>query len=168
MFHLAEGTLRRYRDDPLILTTSQRQHFDRCPVCQRRHAAIARDAEGIENFFTMPPAPVNASAALARFQQHVRAEQVQPKSSRWARPGFRLQTKPLAGLAGAAVLVSGLALTPAGSMAQSLLTIFQPKQITTVTFTTGDLRSLPNLRAFGTLQMPRNIGDEQASTSSRA
>lgn len=67
-----------------------------------------------------------------------------------------------------ALLVAALTLTPAGSFAQNLLTIFQPKQFVAVPVTLEDLRSLPNLQQFGTVSVPastnaRTVADAAAA-----
>jgi len=50
--------------------------------------------------------------------------------------------------------VGALALTPAGSLAQSVITIFQPQQVAPLYVTSTDLQSLPNLQQYGTVHAP--------------
>ena len=63
----------------------------------------------------------------------------------------RRLVKPVGGVIAAAALVGALALTPAGSLAQSFITIFEPTQFTAVPVTSGDLQSLPNLQDYGSM-----------------
>lgn len=54
----------------------------------------------------------------------------------------------------AAALLAAVALTPAGSLAQGLLTIFEPRQFAAVPVTMADLQSLPDLQQYGTVHAP--------------
>ncbi len=73
--------------------------------------------------------------------------------------------KSAGGLAAAAALVGVLALTPAGSLAQSFLTIFQPKQFVAIPVTMSDLQSLPDLRQYGTMTRSQGgYNDQQVAT----
>jgi hypothetical protein len=71
---------------------------------------------------------------------------------------YRRIPAPARGLAVIAALISALVasfvLTPAGSLAQGLLTIFEPKQFTAIPVSTADLQSLPDLQQYGTMHAP--------------
>lgn len=72
-------------------------------------------------------------------------------------PQRRRWLAPAAGLVAAAVLAASLVLTPAGSLAQSFITIFEPRSVAPLQVSTADLqdlRNLPNLSAFGTMRLP--------------
>jgi hypothetical protein len=74
-------------------------------------------------------------------------------------------TAPLGGLAAAAALVGALALTPAGSLAQDVLVIFQPTQVTPIPLTTGDLKALSQLQHYGSVQMPTGASAPSPTSS---
>ena len=72
----------------------------------------------------------------------------------------RRLTRPAGAAIAAAGLAAALALTPAGALAQNLLTIFEPQQVVAVPVSFKDLRSLPDLRQYGTMShmSPISIG----------
>jgi hypothetical protein len=75
-----------------------------------------------------------------------------PAGGRWGR-----LLAPAAALVAAAALAGSLILTPAGSLAQSFITIFEPTSFTPVSLSSTDLQdlsNLPNLRAFGAMHRP--------------
>ncbi len=166
MRHLTDGVLRRLCDDPLALSAAERRHVEHCHACQARQAAIAADARfAAEALMPMASAPrPDTEAALARLRREVAAPDaaIAPRRSRRTMERIlamyqmqrRRLVKPVGGLIAAAALVGALALTPAGSLAQSFITIFEPKQVAALPLTMQDLsslRSLPNLGTFGTM-----------------
>jgi hypothetical protein len=62
--------------------------------------------------------------------------------------------KPLGGLAAGVSLAAAIALTPAGAWAGNFLSVFEPTQVTAVPIDPNDLKSLPDLSAYGTLHAP--------------
>lgn len=79
--------------------------------------------------------------------------------------------KPLGGIIAAAALVAALALTPAGSLAASFITIFEPQQIAAVPVTQADLQSLrglPDLSSFGTMSQTSSPQFQQVSSAAEA
>jgi len=72
----------------------------------------------------------------------------------------RRLTRPVGAAIAAAGLAAALALTPAGALAQNLLTVFEPQQVVAVPVSFKDLRSLPDLRQYGTMSRmsPMSIG----------
>jgi hypothetical protein len=81
--------------------------------------------------------------------------------------GRRL-AKPAGGVIAAAALVGALALTPAGSLAQSFITIFEPQQVVPVPVTSGELQSLPNLRDYGTMTQSAPPTAQQVASAAAA
>lgn len=88
-------------------------------------------------------APSDPRIALERFRATVRSQGIQ--AHRTARTGW---LRFGAGAVAAIALSVGLA---ASGAAESFFTVFQPKQVAPVTVTRGDLASLPDLSAYGTL-----------------
>jgi hypothetical protein len=71
----------------------------------------------------------------------------------------------------AAALAGALALTPVGSFAQSLLTIFEPQQFVAVPVTTSDLQGLQSLRdlsQFGTFAQQTRPTTQQVPSAAQA
>jgi hypothetical protein len=107
----------------------------------------------------VPAAPANGAAALAAFHQRRAAEGISPArfaGSRWNRlPVLRRPAmRPLAGAAAALALVAALIWTPAASLAQDFIGLFQPTQIATIQTTTAELQSLQGLRQYGVFHRP--------------
>jgi hypothetical protein len=72
--------------------------------------------------------------------------------------------RSLGGVLAACAVVSAVALTPAGSLAQSFVTIFQPKQVAAVQLTSLDVRSIAQLRHYGAIRLPARVSSEQATS----
>jgi hypothetical protein len=119
------------------------------------------DDERIEQLLAADERPVDAAAGLRRFRDTVAGGRVRAHRStarmRW--------TQALAGALAAAFLFTGLALT---GVADSFFTIFQPKQVATVTVGTTDLSGLPDLSGYGTLTITTHPAYRQAATVDQA
>jgi hypothetical protein len=79
--------------------------------------------------------------------------------------------KPVGGVVAAAAVAGALALTPAGSFAQSLLTVFEPQQKAVVPLTRADmtqLRNLPDLSSYGTMTQGARPGMSVVTTAAAA
>jgi hypothetical protein len=160
MRHLADGTLRRMVDEPAAIRDPERDHYRSCITCRNRCAAISADADESGQWMAAPAVAVDRGAALARLQQRIHADGLRPPR-RWklgvifgivgrgrvARTGMMIA-------ASAAVIAGALAWTPAGSLAQDVITIFQPSQPVAVTVTAGDVQALNQLTKYGTFSMP--------------
>jgi hypothetical protein len=151
-------------DEPFAVTDSERQHVQSCGVCRARQADVANDARAVKLALDLPAMHIKSAAALTQMQQKLHAERGK-RSGRWS---LRRFGKPLGGVAAIAALVGALMLTPAGSLAQSLLTIFQPSQVATIPVTAVELRTLPDLRQYGTVQGPGHIKAQQVSDPGQA
>src|SRR5947209_5077748 len=132
MQHIDEGTLRRMQDEPLMLNESQRRHLDTCERCQERAETARTDMRSAATVLASPAPAFDAQAALARFErQSERSSQGSAARRRlhlWHHV-YRTPTRAIGGLAAALVVVASLALTPAGSLAQSFVSVFQPQQV---------------------------------------
>jgi hypothetical protein len=159
MKHLTDGTLRRMVDEPAAIRDVERDHYRSCIACRNRYAAISAEADEVSHWLAQPAVLTDHSAALAGVQRRLAAEGVRPARPRpilAARIGPpRFFRTGIAAAAAAAMLISAaLAWTPAGSLAQDLITIFQPSQPVAVTVTPGDLQALNRLTSYGTFSMP--------------
>jgi hypothetical protein len=177
MKHLDDGALRRMVDEPAAVRDRERDHVRGCATCRDRYAAIASDARQVNEW--MGGASVVAAdpaAALARLQRRIDAEGLQPRPHRWMSFGWSMRGRRKSlqvGIAAtvAAVMVAGaLAWTPAGSLAEDLVTVFQPSQPVAVTVTSGDLQTLSELSSYGTISMPaatdvQSVSGPEAATA---
>jgi hypothetical protein len=173
MAHLGDGTLRRLCDDPLTITDQARAHLRDCSRCRARHAEIADTARTVTALFDLPAARPEAARAFARTRTRLgptrRGASLITRLVMGLDP--RLAARRMSAMMGtavAAVLVIGLAFTPAGSFARSFFTIFQAQRFAVVPVSMSDLNSLPNLSHYGTMEAPRSRTTLTAATASQA
>jgi hypothetical protein len=173
MRHNDDGTLRRMYDEPLALSTSQRQHYTACPECRSRFEEIAEDVRRSAAWLALPQPEVDSGLALARMRRHIAAGEIK-RSPGWRtrlsglRPRGAQLTRPLGAVVAAVALLGALTLTPAGSLAQSFITIFQPTQVAVVPVTSSDLQNLPNLTKYGTVHAPAKVHDQPVKSAAAA
>jgi hypothetical protein len=178
--HLDDGVLRRLYDEPAALP-QDRAHLVACAECKVRFAAIQADARHAASLFAVTPArPPNATAALARVRAQLSSEVVRTETARksidqpfrrvpmYVAAQRRRLTSPLGAFALAAAVVAGVAFSPAASLANGFLTIFEPKEIVALPVTTSELQSLPNLSAYGTMSGGHGSRALQASSAAQA
>lgn len=156
MTHLDDGLLRRQHDDPQILTPADRVHLTACDRCRDRADAIGGDADRIAALFADPLPAFDVRAA------HGRVVAAAPRR-RLPRPVL-----PLVGAVVAAALIAGIVATPARSLAQSFLDVFQPQTVTAVPVTAGELRTLPHLNWYGRVRAARTAAWHPAPTLTAA
>jgi hypothetical protein len=168
MRHIDDGTLRRLQDEPLIVTETQRDHLASCERCRARSEAIGRDAAGTAVLMGAPA--FDAAPALTRLHARIERDRLQPVYTRRTAPATaRSRIRAwMAGPVAAVALAGALAWTPAGSLAQSFITIFQPQQVAPLYVTTGELTSLPRLREYGTVQIPPSVGATKVADAAAA
>jgi hypothetical protein len=168
MRHLDDGLLRRLLDEPLAVDDGRRRHLATCAQCRARSERVAADSEAAARLMAVPAAPANNVAALAAFHRRVAAEGVH-LTRRSRLPALRrLASRPLAGVVAATALVAALIWSPAASLAQDFISLFQPTQIAAVETTTAELQSLRGLRQYGTFHRPQIPPSTTASTAADA
>ncbi|HYN92328.1 MAG TPA: hypothetical protein VES42_00560 [Pilimelia sp.] len=157
MRHPTDGTLRRLLDEPAGVAEADRQHVAGCPVCLSGLAAAQRDAALTASALGADPA-VDVDAGWSRLSQSVAVDghRLRPDAAK----GFRRSTaaarrwrtalrKPLvAGVAAVALLTGASA-----AAAADWLQVFRTEQIAPVTLTQADLVELPDLSAYGTVEV---------------
>lgn len=151
MQHLDEGTLRVLLDEPQCATEKARDHLAACAPCQTRLETVGAQAREVQSLLAVSDLPLDTARALGR----IRARTVQPRMRPVGRavvtsPPHTIPRLPITAAA-VVLLAACLALTPVGSWAQSVVTIFQPQSVAAVPITMSELQSLPNLGKFGTL-----------------
>ncbi|MBI3942504.1 MAG: hypothetical protein HY326_05775 [Chloroflexi bacterium] len=172
--HLNKGVLRRMVDAPFqasggeetanyLLSTADRAHYAGCAYCRSKYARIEANAR-IAATLAGPLPPVDATLALARFRQRL-AAQAAAGNLHWyeriisnVKTNFQMNQnrllKPLGAVALVVLLIGALAFTPLGSYAESLLTLFTPKQFVAIPVTQDQIRTLPDLSDYGTMSDP--------------
>jgi hypothetical protein len=187
MRHLDDGALRRLYDEPEAVAPADRAHAAACRRCQDEYARVASDAQATACLFatsTTLSARVDPALALQQVRRRV-ASEPSPRTTGvrlpWRRPFERMTpmyamsqhnarrvARPAGALVAAAALIAALALTPAGSLAASLISIFEPQQFTAIPVTSGDLQGLPPLDSYGTMTEQQNPTHQQAASAADA
>ncbi len=167
MRHLNDGVLRRSIDEPFAIADSQRAHLASCEKCQVKLAATVADSRVVQGVLASPPLVVHSSAARERFKRQMPPV---PARRRWLparrpRPGTG---RKVGGVAAVLAAFSVVTFTPAGSLAQSFVTIFQPSAVTAIPLTSLDVRSLAQLQNYGSLHLPPQVANQTVSTAQRA
>jgi len=188
MRHLNDGALRRLYDEPEAVAPADRAHAAACRRCQDAYARVASDAQATAGLFAAASPTLGARVDPAIALRQVRRRVASEPSPRitgvrlpWRRPLERMTpmysmsqhnarrvARPAGVLVAAAALVAALALTPAGSLAASLVSIFEPQQFTAVPITSGDLQGLPPLDSYGTMTEQQNTTHRQAANAADA
>ncbi|QJY47709.1 hypothetical protein [Pseudonocardia broussonetiae] len=172
MRHPTDGTLRRLLDEPAGVPDAEREHAAGCPACLTALRSARADADLVgaalgPDLVGADAAPaVDVDAAWARLAHAVAAP---PRAAAAApRPRLGLRRPTLRRPAVAVVAVAAL-LTGAGVAAASdWLPIFRTDRIAAVTVTQSDLVALPDLDAYGELELTdgadlRDVADADAA-----
>ena len=147
MRHPSEGVLRRLVDEPAGVPDDERAHVAACPACLSRLESVRAEAR-LVGAALRTTAPVDTDAAWARLSA-VTASAPRPaavlRSGRW-RTAVR---RPAVAALSAAVLVTGAGVAAANDW----LPIFRTEQIAAVEFDPADLVAVPDLTAYGDLEV---------------
>ena len=156
MRHPTDGTLRRLLDEPDGVADADREHVAACPACMsaladaQHDAALARDAL-LAHQDADPATPLDVDLGWARLSASAAAGtrgNDTPALSRPRRWQAALRSPAVAALGVAAVL------TGAGAAAAAdWLPIFRTERIAPVALTEADLVALPDLSAYGDLEL---------------
>jgi hypothetical protein len=166
--HLSDGILRRLVDEPFAIADSQKEHVRNCVRCESRYGEIAANAHEAYTALDVPAYSPAVAVALARVEQRTRGASPVSAGSRlrrWHRP---LLARGLGTALAACAVVGAITLTPVGSMAQSFVTIFQPSGVQAVQLTSLDVRSLAQLRHYGTIRTPGRVPNQPAASALNA
>lgn len=165
MRHLSDGVLRRLYDEPFALDERARTHYNDCPDCQARFAAVAEDARHALALMAVPGATVDPQAALQATRPRLGAPGPRLAVLRGATRGRRPLIGGLAAAALAAVLAATLAFTP---LASTIQTIFEPRQVSTVTINQGDLNGLDAFSGWGDVKWTTQPEMKEAGSAAEA
>ena len=150
MRHPTEGVLRRLLDEPAGVADADRRHVAGCPECLDDLATYREDAALVDAALTTEAAQdVDVDAAWRRLSAAAPAaaptRTAQPRASR----SRAILRRPIVAAVAVAVVVAGAGTAAANDW----LEIFRTEKVAAVSITTSDLIALPDLSAYGELQV---------------
>jgi hypothetical protein len=163
MRHPSEGVLRRLVDEPAGVTVDDRAHVAGCPTCLRALDSALADARLVGAALATPTAgAVDTDAAWARLSMTTTApvRQASVARSRW-RTTVR---RPAVAALSALVLLTGAGVAAANDW----LPIFQTQRVDPIEVTSTELVQVPDLSAYGDLEVTQEPGTEQVSDAATA
>ena len=150
MRHPSEGVLRRLLDEPAGVADVDRSHTAGCSQCLAALAAMRNDAALVDTALAVKGgADIDLAAAWRRLSAASPAvEPVRTASPRRSRTREFLR-RPAAAVLAAAVVLGGASAAAAGEW----LPIFKTEQISAIRISTDDLVRLPDLSAYGDIEL---------------
>ena len=152
MSHPADGVLRRLLDEPSGVAVAYREHVRDCAQCLDDLAAIRDDAEVVGAALAIDDgAAAGTDVTLAWRRLSANATQTAPRSAapHRARRADRLWRRPAAAAVAVAVVLAGAGTAAANDW----LPIFRTEKLAPVSISTADLVALPDLSAYGELDV---------------
>ncbi|MGY1985188.1 hypothetical protein ACI792_03080 [Blastococcus sp. SYSU DS0669] len=166
MRHPSEGVLRRLVDEPAGVTDADRTHVAACATCRPAFERARSEAHLVGSALG-PPVAVDTDAAWARFSAAAAADTA-PEAARPAvarRGGWRTAVRrPAVAALGAVVLFTGAGVAAANDW----LPIFSTEQVEPVEVSATELVQVPDLSAYGDLQVVRAPEPEQVADAEAA
>jgi hypothetical protein len=164
MRHPTDGTLRRLLDEPAGVPDADRQHVLACATCRAELGRVRTDAQLTAAALRAPgTGDVDVDAAWARLSTATpptRPAAATARPARW-RSAVR---KPAVAAVAAAVLLSGAGVAAANDW----LPIFETERVDPVAITSTDLVQVPDLSAYGDLQVDQEPSTEQVADAATA
>lgn len=148
MRHPSDGTLRRLVDEPAGVADADRRHVGGCSACLRGLAAARADAEAVARALPVVH-DADPDAGWARLAGAVAEGYRRPRRAAGAPRRRATLRGPVAAVVGALVLLAGAG----ASAAANWLQILRTERIAPVTVTESDLVRLPDLTAYGDLEL---------------
>lgn len=144
MRHPSEGALRRLADDPAGVIDADLTHAAGCPRCQDAVAQMRRDAELVGTALATN-VDVDTDAAWQRLSTTPAQAFRKPRTNRVR----ALVRKPAFGFLAVAAVLTGAGTAAANDWLQ----IFGAEKVATVRIDTRDLVALPDLSAYGRVEL---------------
>jgi len=149
MRHPTEGVLRRLIDEPAGVSGPDRAHVAGCTACLTGVAAAREDAAVVgATLYREDGPPVDVTAGWQRLTAALPASAPAPARTRPRRSRGALRRPAVAAVAVAVVLAGA-----GTAAANDWLQVFRTEQIEPVAFSTADLIALPDLTAYGTVEV---------------
>jgi hypothetical protein len=163
MRHPSEGVLRRLVDEPAGVTDDERAHVAGCATCLRGLDVARADAQLVGSALAAPAIrDVDTDTAWARLSTTTAAPVRQASAGR-ARWGTAMRRPAIAALS-AVVLVTGAGVAAANDW----LPIFQTERVDPVEVTSTDLVQVPDLSAYGDLEITQEPETAQVADAKAA
>ena len=151
MRHPTEGLLRRLIDEPAGVADLDRQHVATCQQCLRDLATMREDAELVSS--ALAPHDDSGADVTAAWQRLAQAS-ASTGPARAAAPRARRRSRSLLRRPAAAALAFTVVLGGAGAAAANdWLQIFRTEQIAPISIDTAELNALPDLSAYGDVEV---------------
>ena len=171
MRHPSEGVLRRLVDEPAGVTDDERAHIAGCPTCLHALDTARADAQLVGSALSAPTTrDLDMGSAWARLSTAATAAATsagparRPAVTAAARGRWRTAVRrPVVAALSAAVLVTGAGVAAANDW----LPIFRAEQVDPIEVTTSELVQLPDLSAYGDLEVTQQA-DPQAVADAAA
>ena len=167
MRHPSEGVLRRLVDEPAGVPDDDRAHVASCSPCLRALEA-ARSESRLVGAALAPSAAVDTDAAWARFSAAAARDTASAPARPSAAPGrsrWRATVRrPAIAAISAVVLVTGAGVAAANDW----LPIFQTERVDPVEVTATDLVQVPDLSAYGDLEITQEPATDQVADAATA
>jgi hypothetical protein len=163
MRHPNEGVLRRLVDEPAGVTDDERAHVASCTDCLRRLDDVRDEARLVGAALAAPATGTDTDAAWARLSAATTApvrQKVAADRGRWRASARR----PVVAALSAVVLVTGAGVAAANDW----LPIFQTENVDPVEITSADLVQIPDLSAYGDLEVTKEPQTEQVADAATA
>jgi hypothetical protein len=162
MRHPSEGVLRRLVDEPAGVTDDDRSHIAGCPTCLRALDTARADAQLVGAALETPVRRIDTDAAWARLSTTTTAP---VRQASVARGGWRTAVRrPAVAALSAVVLLTGAGVAAANDW----LPIFQTERVDPVEVTSTDLVQVPDLSAYGDLQITQEADPQQVADAAAA
>jgi hypothetical protein len=164
MRHPSEGVLRRLVDEPAGVTDDDRAHVAACPACLHALDAARADARLVGAALATSGA-VDTDAAWARLSTTTATAAPRPAAVSSGRSRWRTTVRrPAIAALSAVVLVTGAGVAAANDW----LPIFQTERVDPVEITSTDLVQVPDLSAYGDLEVTKEPAPEQVADAAAA
>jgi hypothetical protein len=168
MRHPSDGTLRRLVDDPAGVADTDRAHVAGCPACLSGLAAAQQDAELADAALGVPVTadlPVDVDAGWRRLSTTPGDAPGRPAAAFTAGTRRRdLLRRPAVAAVGVAALLAGAGAAAAADWLQ----IFRTEAVAPVTITQADLLALPDLSAYGDVELVQEPDVHEVSDADAA
>jgi hypothetical protein len=168
MRHPTDGTVRRLVDEPAGVADIDREHVASCPECLAALAAAQEDAALARAALDVPLEP-DVDRAWQRLS-HAAANGARDRNRATTRPDRRWKSRlrsPVVAAASVLALLAGASAAAAGDWLQ----IFRTERVAPVTITEQDLVELPDLAAYGDVEVvsqPHVRGVDSAAAAEKA
>jgi hypothetical protein len=170
MRHPTDGTLRRIVDEPAGVADADREHIAGCPLCLSALAAAHEDAA-----LTGAALDVDLTVDVDRgwrrlsYAVHVDSPAVLvDRRRRAAATGALRWRAALRSPVIAAVAVVALLTGASAAAAADWLQIFRTERVAPVTITEADLVALPDLSAYGELEVTKEVDIREVADAAAA